>query len=188
MFLSFFALIFLAALPGRTTFLLLTLSAGGEKSKMCSLALVVHFSFKLSSQFFWGERWRVFRLRSCAWLRDYCFFTLRKNFGVESGKSSGSLPKEQSIGAVFILIFIAELGDVSQLAIASIATKAAQPAKVLIAAIAALFTLTLIAVVFGKTIGKLVRPSVVQKFASGIFLLIGLYLIFSAVTSSFKYL
>ncbi len=71
------------------------------------------------------------------------------------------------ISSTFILIFLAELGDKTQLATLSFAAKTGSPLAVFIGAGGALLVTTLIAVVFGGAITA-VLPTRYIKYISGI--------------------
>ena len=87
----------------------------------------------------------------------------------------------KSLILVFISVFIAELGDKTQLATMLFATEGSlSKAGVFLAASGALVTSTLLAVVAGDLILRMISPSTL-KIAAGIgFILIGLWTLISA--------
>ena len=87
----------------------------------------------------------------------------------------------RSLILVFISVFIAELGDKTQLATMLFATeKSISKIGVFLAASGALVTSTLLAVMAGDLILRMISPSTL-KIAAGIgFILIGLWTLISA--------
>lgn len=71
------------------------------------------------------------------------------------------------IGSTFTLIFLAELGDKTQLALFSHAAKTQQPVSVLIGGGAALLLTTALAVVIGGAVGRFV-PEQVMRWVAGL--------------------
>ena len=79
--------------------------------------------------------------------------------------------------ASFVVIFIAEWGDLTQLATAALAARYAAPIPVFIGATAALWAVTAIAVFIGHRAGKLLDPKITQKVAAALFALVGVALV-----------
>ena len=79
--------------------------------------------------------------------------------------------------ASFVVIFIAEWGDLTQLATAALAARYAAPIPVFIGATAALWAVTAIAVFIGHRAGKLLDPHITQKVAAVLFALVGVALV-----------
>jgi putative Ca2+/H+ antiporter (TMEM165/GDT1 family) len=73
----------------------------------------------------------------------------------------------------FSMIFLAELGDKTQLAILSFAVKTKSPLSVLIGAGGALLLATLLAVVFGGVLLKFLPENYIRYFSGGLFVLFG---------------
>jgi putative Ca2+/H+ antiporter (TMEM165/GDT1 family) len=74
---------------------------------------------------------------------------------------------------VFGVLFVAEWGDLTQLATAALAARYAAPIPVFLGATAALWSVVAIAVVVGHRAGKLVAPHVTQRIAAAVFAVIG---------------
>lgn len=82
----------------------------------------------------------------------------------------------------FTTLFIAELGDKTQLAVFSLVTETRSPWAVFIGASLALVAVTLIGVVFGGWVARYV-PTRYLKFAAGLmFVGIGSFVLWQAVT------
>ncbi len=91
----------------------------------------------------------------------------------------------KSFAIVFGTVFIAELGDKTQLATILFATRdSAGPLFVFVAASLALVASTAIAVVVGSAISGLVSPRYLTYAAGTGFLMIGLWTIWSAWSQS----
>ena len=71
------------------------------------------------------------------------------------------------IASTFTLIFLAELGDKTQLALFSFAAKTQRPVSVLLGGGAALLLTTALAVVIGGAIGRFV-PEHVMRWVAGL--------------------
>ena len=82
------------------------------------------------------------------------------------------------------MIFIAEWGDLTQIATASLAAKYSHDkVTIFISALWALWALwafTAVAVRIGKNAEKWINPKKVQRISAGLFLIIGIYFLFDA--------
>jgi putative Ca2+/H+ antiporter (TMEM165/GDT1 family) len=78
---------------------------------------------------------------------------------------------------VFLVVFIAEWGDLTQFATAALAARYAAPVAVFLGATAALWSVAGLAVVVGDRAGHLLSASVTQKVASALFAVIGVALV-----------
>jgi putative Ca2+/H+ antiporter (TMEM165/GDT1 family) len=74
---------------------------------------------------------------------------------------------------VFVVVFIAEWGDLTQIATAALAARYAAPVAVFLGATAALWSVSAIAVFIGHRAGKLLSPRVTQKVAAVLFAAVG---------------
>lgn len=85
---------------------------------------------------------------------------------------------------VFILtfstLFIAEMGDKTQLAVFTLVTESKQPFSVFLGASLALAVVTLIGVIFGGLVTKLVPPQYLKISAGFLFVGIGFYTLWEA--------
>jgi Ca2+/H+ antiporter, TMEM165/GDT1 family len=82
---------------------------------------------------------------------------------------------------VFMVVFIAEWGDLTQIATAALAARYAAPLAVFIGATVALWSVSAIAVFVGHRAGKLLSPAVMQKVAAGLFAAVGVALLVGLV-------
>jgi putative Ca2+/H+ antiporter (TMEM165/GDT1 family) len=83
----------------------------------------------------------------------------------------------RSAWLVFVVVFIAEWGDLTQLATAALAARYRSPYIVFGGSSLALWAVTAIAVFLGHRAGKLVDPHVTKRIAAVLFALIGTALI-----------
>ncbi|MBI4474598.1 MAG: TMEM165/GDT1 family protein [Acidobacteria bacterium] len=87
----------------------------------------------------------------------------------------------KSLAIVFVSIFLAELGDKTQLATLLFATdKSAGKVGIFVAASAALVASTLLAVIAGEFLTRVVEPATLQKVAGVGFILVGVWTLYSA--------
>lgn len=78
----------------------------------------------------------------------------------------------------FGLIFLAELGDKTQLAAIAMASQTGKPWNVFFGAALALVVLTFVGVFLGAGIGKAVPVGIIQKVAGVLFVLFGVLIFF----------
>ena len=79
--------------------------------------------------------------------------------------------------ATFVTIFIAELGDKTQLAAMAATAKSGEFWTVFLAASLALIAATFLGVLVGGYLFKVVPPQLVKYFAGGAFIAVGLWMI-----------
>lgn len=78
----------------------------------------------------------------------------------------------------FAALFLAELGDKTQLAVITLACKHQRPLAVFLGATIALGTVTLLGVLGGEAATRLVSPRVLHRVAAGLFVLMGVLMWF----------
>jgi putative Ca2+/H+ antiporter (TMEM165/GDT1 family) len=83
------------------------------------------------------------------------------------------------LGSVFLSIFVAELGDKTQLATFSFAAAGKSRLAVFLGAVAALTLASFLSVYFGDIIARAVPAQYIKLGAGGLFMVIGAWLIFS---------
>jgi len=107
------------------------------------------------------------------------FMWRRKEEGAEGIKDGG-----QPVGffrvlwIVFGVVFVAEWGDLTQIATAGFAARYHAPGTIFCAAAAALWAVAGIAVFVGNRAGKLLDPRLTQKIAAVLFAGVGAALLF----------
>jgi putative Ca2+/H+ antiporter (TMEM165/GDT1 family) len=93
--------------------------------------------------------------------------------GGSEDKDSAAMGFWRTAWLVFGVIFIAEWGDLTQLATAALAARYAAPIAVFVGATLALWAVVTIAVVVGNRAGKLMSPHITQRIAAGVFAVVG---------------
>ncbi|MBM7624135.1 TMEM165/GDT1 family protein [Sporohalobacter salinus] len=81
----------------------------------------------------------------------------------------------------YAMLFLAELGDKTQLAVFTLVTQNESPIPIFLGASAALITVTLLAAFFGDLITKYVPESYLQLGAGVIFIVIGIFVLKDAL-------
>ncbi|HEX3345429.1 MAG TPA: TMEM165/GDT1 family protein [Polyangiaceae bacterium] len=94
----------------------------------------------------------------------------------EDGKEGGK-GFWRTLWLVFGVVFLAEWGDLTQIATAALAARYAAPLAVFVGATAALWSVSAIAVLVGHRAGKLLSPKVTQKVAAVAFAVVGVALL-----------
>ena len=77
----------------------------------------------------------------------------------------------------FGIIFLAELGDKTQLAIFAFAAESKSRAAVFLGSSAALVLMSLLAVVFGSVVGRFVPANYIRTGAGALFVILGLWIL-----------
>ena len=90
----------------------------------------------------------------------------------------------RTIWSSFVVIFIAEWGDLTQLASATVAAEHKKPVTVFLAATLALWAVTALAILVGNRAKKIIHAVLLQKIAAGAFALVGLVLLLQALRDS----
>ncbi|HVV48203.1 MAG TPA: TMEM165/GDT1 family protein [Polyangia bacterium] len=93
------------------------------------------------------------------------------------GKDEGQAGFAKAFSMSFMVVFVAEWGDLTQIATAGFAARYRQPVLVFAAATAALWAVASIAVVAGNRAGHLLKPKLTQRIAAVLFALVGVALI-----------
>ena len=78
----------------------------------------------------------------------------------------------------FGVLFLAELGDKTQLAVITMTTQTTKPLGVFLGAIAALSVVTLLGVIFLHLIHQRVPTDILRKVEASVFIVIGLVMFF----------
>ncbi len=75
--------------------------------------------------------------------------------------------------ATFGTVFLAELGDKTQLASLNLAAESKMPYLVFFGSVAAYAAITFITVMFGDTLTKFLKPEIIRYGAASLFIIIG---------------
>ena len=87
----------------------------------------------------------------------------------------------RSLWTTFVVIFIAEWGDLTQIGTAALQARYGDWLTVLLASIAALWSVTAVAVLVGNRLGKALSPRITQRVAAVVFAVVGALLVVTAV-------
>jgi Ca2+/H+ antiporter, TMEM165/GDT1 family len=82
-----------------------------------------------------------------------------------------------ALTTAFGLIFVAEMGDKTQLAVITLAARTSAPASVFVGASLALVAVTLIGAIGGAALTRVVPEAVIQKVAAIAFIAIGIFML-----------
>lgn len=81
----------------------------------------------------------------------------------------------------FATLFVAELGDKTQLAVITMTSKTKEPFKVFLGATLALACVTLLGVFVGEALLRIVPEQVIKKIAAAAFIVIGALMFFGKI-------
>lgn len=177
-----FIFVFLAALPGRTTLILILLSAS-VKAWRIFVGSIPAFLLQCAIAVLAGSALSGIPQKYSHVAAGILFIYFAVKFWMEARKNDTSEENhsEKSVPAIFLLFFLAEFGDVSQLAVVSQASQSQNIWNVFIGAAAAMSTIVMISVFLGRIISKKFDHVKLQKIAALIFLLIGIYLLSAGI-------
>ncbi|HXT01868.1 MAG TPA: TMEM165/GDT1 family protein [Elusimicrobiota bacterium] len=182
LFASTFALIFAAELPDKTAFATVLLAvrrrplpvfAGAAAAFAVQSFIAVAFGGVLSllppravrfgaGLVFLGFAWAM-------WNRE------EEEDLPEVASAPGEPGFARSAAAAFAVIFVAEWGDLTQLATATLAARHGRPLTVFLASTAALWSVAALAVATGRRLKASFDPRPLERFAAALFALVGLY-------------
>lgn len=200
LFLSSFTLVFLAELPDKTALATVMMSARGRKGAIFLGAAAAFVVQTLVAVAFGGligaipSRW----VHLAAGVAFLVFAALLWGGGKPRLKSgarsharmprefermtvSGSFPGEAV--KAFGVIFIAEWGDLTQWTSASLVARTHQPVTIFTASVLALWAVAALAITVGQSLGRWIRPRVLERTGAVIFILVGFYFMASWVRS-----
>ena len=83
--------------------------------------------------------------------------------------------------STFVLLFVAELGDKTQLAVICASANSGCPRTVFLGAALALVTVTLLGTLAGQVISRFVSPDILRKGAASLFVLMGVLMFFEKI-------
>jgi putative Ca2+/H+ antiporter (TMEM165/GDT1 family) len=182
LFASIFAVIFVAELPDKTALASLVLATRhralpvllGAAAALAIQSLVAVIAGSLLSML----PARVVHIGSgVLFLVSAIVMWLKKDGETETGKEGGELGFVKAFTMSFMVVFVAEWGDLTQIATAGFAARYKQPLLVFAAATAALWAVASLAVIAGNRAGHLLNPKLTQKIAAVLFALVGIALI-----------
>jgi putative Ca2+/H+ antiporter (TMEM165/GDT1 family) len=183
---STFALIFLVELPDKTALATIAL-ASKFKAKHVIIGVWLAFLIQTIVGVLFG---RVLLLlpaepvHIAAGLGFIIFsiFTLHSNESKELEDEKALVKKEinkhhKGWITSFLVIFVSEWGDLSQLTTAALVARTGHPIAVGVGSVLALWTISLLAVLMGAKINRFLSPKKLQKISGYLFLLVGIIMI-----------
>jgi putative Ca2+/H+ antiporter (TMEM165/GDT1 family) len=180
LFLSTFGLIFLAELPDKTAFATMLMAA--RRHPVAVFAGVVGaFLVQTLVAVFFG---RLFGLLPARWVRLgaaalFLFFAWKMWTQAEEevggGAEAGDADFARAMLSSFVVIFLAEWGDLTQLATVALVAEHGRPLTIFLGATAGLASASAIAVAVGHTMKGRFHPGKFNKAAAALFAAVGLY-------------
>ncbi len=182
LFFSVFAVIFVAELPDKTTLASLVmatrhrawpvlLGACGALAAQSLIAVAAGSLLAMLPQ-------RIVHIGSgVLFLVSAVVMWVRPEHESEVKDKPDAVTFGRSFTLAFGVVFVAEWGDLTQIATAGFAARLARPVLVFAAATAALWSVATIAVIVGHRAGRLLNPNVTRKVAAVLFALAGAALI-----------
>jgi len=185
LFFSTFALIFIAELPDKTAFAALFLATchnpfavflGAAAAFVIQSFVAVAFGSLLSLfppqivHITAGLLFLVFAVMM--WRRKQA-----DGEEIDCGPQGKAEQFSKSVTTAFMTIFIAEWGDLTQLATATLAAKYNAPFTIFTSSTLALWAVTAIGVMIGSRVKNMINPQLLQRAAAGAFGVVGMGLL-----------
>jgi putative Ca2+/H+ antiporter (TMEM165/GDT1 family) len=183
LFVTVFGVIFVAELPDKTALAALVLATRhrpaavltGAATALTIQSLVAVAAGELVS--FLPQR-PVHAVAGALFVVSAVLMWRRKEEKPEEGDDGGKKPGSgrgfwSSTWLVFVIVFIAEWGDLTQIATAALAARYRSPIVVFAGATLALWSVAGIAVFVGHRAGKLLDPHKTQRIAAVLFAIVG---------------
>jgi putative Ca2+/H+ antiporter (TMEM165/GDT1 family) len=187
LFLYVFGVIFVAELPDKTALAALVLATHLEPIPVflgSALALTVQSVVAVAA----GSVLSLLPIRvvhlgsGMLFLVSAIFMWRRKTDGGAehwTGDPAAAAPPtfRRALWIVFVIVFVAEWGDLTQLGTAALAAHYREPLTVFIGAMCALWAVAALAVLAGNRAGRLIDPERTKRIAAVVFALVGVLLI-----------
>lgn len=180
LFLSTFALIFVAELPDKTAIAALVLATRNNPWAVfigsCFAFLIQSMVAVLFGSLFGLLPPHIIHIASgILFLAFAVMMWTRQQEEKEASKKSLSFGK--AVWTSFMVIFIAEWGDLTQLASATLVAKTHQTFTIFLASTLSLWTATAIAISIGHHAKKFINPRLLQTIAAAAFAIVGILLL-----------
>jgi putative Ca2+/H+ antiporter (TMEM165/GDT1 family) len=192
--LSTFGIVFLAELPDKTALASLVL-ATHLPARQVIIGAWLAFLVQTAVAVLAGSVLQVFpvvpvRIAAGLGFLVFALIALRRNVeqeideerhDVQSGRGRRSPPWVAS----FLVVFAAEWGDLTQLATAGLVAHTGQPLEVGLGALAALWSVTLLAATAGTQLSRFVGPTLLNRVSAALFAAIGVFIIVSTLLAAY---
>jgi putative Ca2+/H+ antiporter (TMEM165/GDT1 family) len=190
--LTAFIVVFPAELPDKTMVASIVLSTRYHHPAAVWAGATVAFACQVAIAVFFGKLLTALPQRPVELVVATLFAVgavvlWREGGRVETVDDDEADTTSTSIGPVpvawrsFVVVFLAEWGDLTQLATASLAARTGEALSVAIGALAALTTVAAIAVIAGRSILKVLPIETVRRIAAGIFAVLAVITLIEAV-------
>lgn len=186
LFASTFALIFVAELPDKTAFATLLMATrknpyaifiGVAAAFVIQSLVAVAFGSVLGLLPAWIVRFGAALLFFVfAWL-----MLRREEEGEDEELGDSTTDFLKTIWTSFVVIFLAEWGDLTQLATATLSAQYKNPITIFTSATLALWAVTAIAITIGNRAKHLVQPKTLNRVAAVAFALVGVWMLVKAL-------
>jgi len=182
---SIFGFIFVAELPDKTALASLILATRFKPLVVFSgaaLAFVIQslVAISVGSLFSLLPEDIVHRIAGVLFL-IFAFFMWRRNTSEEEKKAEKAERAEENlfkgVWASFIVVFLAEWGDLTQLATATLQAKYHDSLTIFVSATLALWAVAAIAIAIGNRASTVLNPEITKRVAAVIFAFLGLALL-----------
>jgi len=176
---SVFGVIFLAELPDKTALAALVLASRHKPAPVwlgSSLALTVQslVAVAAGSLFALLPMTVVHIASGIAFLLSAIFMWRREEEDEEAKHGEDKLGFWRAMGTTFMVVFIAEWGDLTQIGTAALAARYHAPVTVFVGATTALWAVAGIAVFIGNRAGNLLDPNRTKRIAAVVFAVVGI--------------
>jgi putative Ca2+/H+ antiporter (TMEM165/GDT1 family) len=182
LFLSIFAVIFVAELPDKTALSALVL-ATRHRALPVLLGAAAALTIQSAVAVVAGSLLSLLPPRAVhigsgvLFLVSAIVMWVRHDDGAVAGDDGAQTGFGKSLWMSFSMVFLAEWGDLTQIATAGFAARTGKPVVVFCAATAALWAVSALAVLIGNRAGRLLNPKLTKRVAAILFALIGIALV-----------
>jgi putative Ca2+/H+ antiporter (TMEM165/GDT1 family) len=185
LFASTFAMIFVAEIPDKTALAALMLATGGRPVAVFAGVAAAFVIQSLVAVLFGSVLGllppQVVRIGAGLLFLAFAVAMWRRHAEPEEGADGAARPAAgwwAVAGKAFVVIFIAEWGDLTQLATAALTAKQGQPLTIFLAATLALWAVSALAVALGHVLKHRIRPVLMQRIAAVVFAVIGVLMLY----------
>jgi putative Ca2+/H+ antiporter (TMEM165/GDT1 family) len=182
LFLSIFAVIFVAELPDKTALSALVL-ATRHRALPVLLGAAAALTIQSAVAVVAGSLLTLLPPRAVhigsgvLFLVSAIVMWVRHDGGSAPGEDGAQTGFGKSLWMSFSMVFLAEWGDLTQIATAGFAARTGKPVVVFCAATAALWAVSALAVLIGNRAGRMLNPKLTKRVAAILFALIGIALV-----------
>jgi Ca2+/H+ antiporter, TMEM165/GDT1 family len=182
LFLSIFAFIFVAELPDKTALSALVL-ATRHRALPVLLGAAAALTIQSAVAVVAGSLLSLLPPRAVhigsgvLFLVSAIVMWVRHEDETAPGESGGQTRFGQALWMSFSMVFLAEWGDLTQIATAGFAARTGKPLIVFCAATTALWAVSALAVLIGNRAGRMLNPKLTKRVAAVLFAAIGIALV-----------